>query len=206
MIKESDENLGYAIIRDPNLFSSLRREYDPVRTLLLSNIVGGQDYLYTLIDKREVGRVLDKIQTLFEDRGDGCSGRHIHLAVYEPFSFKEGFTRKIEHLPGRMGEGIIDASELNSEQRSKWEKYLHSVEFVKQKRMLIAKGVRKIPFPSIKTKNESQNVLLAAELEKAKRNIVNRLIPNIRDEEAMIALGSGYSAEIMRSKVILEWF
>lgn len=206
MTDELEQNFAIAIIREPNIFSHLQREYDPIRKILMVDLISGKENLYSQIAGTERLNILRAIQDLFEDRGFGCGGMYIHLVVYKPFVFDRKFTKKLEYLPGKMTDAMIPVSELDPEQMAEWEKYLRSVEFIKQMRMLVANGIQNIPFPAITTKYQPQNVLLAAELERAKRVVVTKLLPNIRDEEAQIALGLRYAAEITISEVTPDWF
>ena len=72
--------------------------------------------------------------------------------------------------------------------------------------MQLAKGIWQIPFPSVTVKYSPKNIDLAIELEKIKRDIVLKLLPNINDQEAAVALGQKYTAEVVKKRPTPEWF
>lgn len=192
------------IIRDPNQFTvNFYDVYRRVKALLLDNLTAVEKInIYDFVSEAEKARILREIEALFEDLGYGShAGGCVHRAVYLPFARSRGFTEQTQY-----GEAALLISRLDEQQVAEWEKYLASVEFIQNKRMLVAEGVSMIPFPLIGTKYCPQNIALAADLEQVKRELTLKLLPNIRDEEAQKALGLRYTADIVRSTVFPSWF
>jgi hypothetical protein len=193
-----------AVIRNPSMFSSLfRGEYSPLVTNLHKVVGGDQDNIYSVVRPETIGETLAGVNKLFGDGGyPPEGGPAIQRAVYKPFAFEHGFIRETE-----WGPAVLPFDELDIGQQAEWETYLHSVAFIENRRRLVASGIKDIIFPTVPTKYEKAvNIPLAAELERVKRSIVRRLIPNITDEEAKEALGLEYTADIARSEVTPEWF
>lgn len=197
------QDIALDIIRDPNQFSRhLYGEYKGVRQGLLDTLVVGRRTIYAQVAEIDRKKVLQEIEEVFEDRGYGLrGGDSIHLAVYKPFAFSRGFTEHTE-----WGNAIIRLDMLEEERVAEWGKYLTSVEFIQNRRLLVAEGISLIPFPVIQTKYRPENIALAADLEQAKRRVVLKLIPNIQDEEVQKALGFRYTADIIKSIVSPDWF
>lgn len=202
-LTQPPQDIALEIIRDPIRFTEyFEREYSGIRKSLLSNLAAGTDNLIAQSDEQEKLSVLRKTEELFDDKGYGTTGGQIiQIGVYKPFAFDAKFTKKTE-----WGDAVLSMPELNDEQRAAWEEYLTSIPFTENRRALIAKAINNIPFPIVTTKYRPNNVPLAAELEEAKRRITTRLLPNIRDKDAQMALGQRYTAGIARSSVTPEWF
>ncbi len=191
--------IDLAIICNPRVFNQhFSGKYTAIQNLLLDNIVG-VDNIYRGVDSSTRTTIIGDIEHFFAE-GDGA-GRDIQLAAYKPFAFAQGFTRTT-----KWGDAVIAISELGEQQQAEWEKYLDSINFITQKRELVVGATRAMLFPTVSIKYKSANVPLAAALEEAKRQIVRELIPHISDEEAILALGARYTAAIVRSPVLLEWF
>lgn len=200
--KDRSVNLGGEIIRDPKAFSSLSDEYADIKKFLLGSLVMGATNIYSQVSEEDRAEVLEEIDKLFRDVGYGPSGGfQIHLEAYRQFAVREGFVRDTPY-----GKAIVYLQDLDVAQRAVWEAYLDSVDFIENQRMMTAKGINALLFPAVSVKYREQNIPLAVALEEAKRSITRRLIPNISDEEARIALGQRYTAEIARTTTSPEWF
>lgn len=197
------QDIGLEILRNPNRFTDhFQQEYSVVRRGILDNLVANKDNILAQADESEKMEVLRELETLFDDKVHGFSGgQFIQMEVYKPFAFDKGFTKKT-----KWGDSALLISELSEKQRAEWEQYLTSISFTENRRILFARAIHNVFFPTVTTKYRPNNVPLAAELENAKRRIVNRLLPNIRDDEAQMALGQRYTADIARSSVTPQWF
>lgn len=197
-----EENIGRAVIRDPSQFTIFERDYQGVRKLLVGGQILQADNIYAQVDETSRAETLEHIDALFRDTGYGpAGGSTVQMEVYKPFAFSHGFTKETKH-----GDTAILISDLNDEQRVEWGKYLNSIEFTQNHRELLSKAINLVLFPSVTTKYKPGNVALATELERIKRKIVLQLLPNISDEEAVIALGQRYTADIVRATPTPEWF
>ncbi len=204
----SPDNLAIAIIRDPHKFSELAIHYATTRQLLerggskLGKTTFTAANVYTPILDEDAREVTKKIDSLFYPTSNGPSaGLELQMEIYKPFAFSHGLTTKTQ-----WGDAAILPQDLTPEQYRLWDNYLNSVEFISSYRMLFAKALRNLIFPTVTTRYKPQNLALAMDLENTKRRVILQLIPNIDDEEALAACGPGYSSGIIKTLSTLEWF
>jgi len=145
---------------------------------LLEDALKGSENIYSQMDKVVIREVINKINTLLND------DITMFYRFYNDFAQNNDCMIKDDEGYDRSK----PETELTDRELARYQKYLSSTDLIVNSRTLIAQYLRTCPFPTISVKYQDANQALHFQLVEHRKQVIQKLLPNLRDDEAKIMM------------------